>query len=134
MRLQRFRQPLEVLRAADLVVQLPVIGNVIAVRATLTGGQQGRGVTVGNAQRFEVGDQLNGLLEGEVPVELEAVQTADQSNGRASCYFFFPASSPRGSCGVSRGLSEAMACTVAFTRSSLARSSNGRVTLRFQQE
>ena len=62
-----------------------------------------------NAQRLEIRYQLNRLLKGKVPIELEAVSPMNQLNGRAFCYFFLPASSASGSWGVILGRSSATA-------------------------
>ena len=51
---QRGAQSLEAGFAAELRVELGVVGDVIAMRAALAGAHEGRGIEMGDAERLQV--------------------------------------------------------------------------------
>src|SRR5262249_13663632 len=64
---------LEALLAAEVGAETAVVGDVVAVAAAGAGLQNGRGVAVADAQGVQIRDEVAGVAEGEVAVELEAV-------------------------------------------------------------
>ena len=71
--LQFGREALETFFTAQLGIELGVVDDVVAVRAAGTRLQERRGIQVRDAQRFEIGHDGSGVIEGEIAGELEAV-------------------------------------------------------------
>lgn len=58
---------------ADLGIQAVLVEDVVAVQAPVAGFEVGGGIDVGNPQLLQVRDQLPGIGETEMAVELQAV-------------------------------------------------------------
>ncbi len=63
---QHGAQPLEAFLAAELRIELSVVGDVIAMRAALAGPHEGRGIEMGDAERLQVGHHGRGGVEIEI--------------------------------------------------------------------
>jgi hypothetical protein len=59
--------------ASEFRIYLFETAGVITVAAAGTGGRDRRNVAMGDAEIVEVADDLVGIVEGEITVELEAV-------------------------------------------------------------
>src|SRR5688572_7585598 len=87
-RIERSDEALEIVTAADLRVQRPVIDDVVAVRAAWARAQVGRAIHVTHAERSEVRDQRGCVGECESAIHLHAVSRAwyvQRTRARRGC-------------------------------------------------
>ena len=70
---QHSAQPLEAGFAAELRVELGVVGDVVAMRAALAGAHEGRGIEMRDAERLQVRHHGSGGVEIEIRRQLQAV-------------------------------------------------------------
>ena len=60
--------------STDLRIQLMMVNDVVSMHAAGSGAQIRRGVTMRNTQLSEIGDELGGLQECEIAIELQAIR------------------------------------------------------------
>ena len=70
---QHRAQPLEAGFAAELRIELGVVGDVVAMRAALAGAHEGRRIEMGDAERLQVRHHGSGGVEIEIRRQLQAV-------------------------------------------------------------